>query len=161
MTTVDDLPSALLEELDSATVGTPIEAYDFTAQAVEDYHPGQRLARLIIPAHRWEVPVLVNGEGRTLISVAYEDGQWHPVGIGGAAYQLVDLQQELAHTTATIKLLRTPTLLARSVALVKQGDQESLVILRRMGYAEERFRALDAKAFEPQPPEGIVNFLTV
>ncbi len=142
-------------ELELATLGTPYEVYALSPQAVQAYKPGDRVAELVTPLHTWEVPVLVHGEARGILTVAYHDGRWQTVQYGGGidsySRNVVALQKRLAGSTAVVKLLAAHPIHS-NFALIEEGGRESLVFLNPSGF----FATLDEKALTPYPPEELM-----
>ena len=81
-------------ELEAVQFGEPVEVYVLTAEALEAYEPGQRVAPLLAPACQWEVPLLADNESRIMLTVAFFKGKWQAVEAGGI--QLAERWQSFA-----------------------------------------------------------------
>ncbi len=137
-----------------ATIGTPVERFMLSPDAITRYRPGQRVSALLTPTNDWWVPVLVNGDGRTSIFVSYRMDRWQYVGhSGNFTDPVVRLQHTLADPTATIKQVTIPHGGGIYLALVEQDGQESLVLLHPV-------RGLDDKQLlERYAPDEIMPLL--
>jgi hypothetical protein len=71
------------QELAAATLGEPYQVFILTPNAIKAYQPGMRLSSLLTMLNRWEFPVMVGGEPRTILTVELMRGKWEAVGIGG------------------------------------------------------------------------------
>ena len=119
--------------LAQATVATPVPIVLFDESRLHTYAPGMRVAPLLTPVSSWLVPVVGHGEGRAAMVVSsYPDGKLSVVQWGGyndASADLVQLQNRYAGTPVTITLILLDPW-GPNLALVTDGEQESLVVLR-------------------------------
>lgn len=72
-----------LQELAGATLGEPYQVYMLTPDALKSYQSGARLTSLLSKLNRWEFPVLIGGEPRTMLTVELMRGKWEAVSMGG------------------------------------------------------------------------------
>jgi hypothetical protein len=91
-----------LDEIRKVTLGEPVEIYILPLEALKAYIPGQKVSSLLIkhPDHRWDVPLLVEGEAKTMLNMALIRGRWQAIGIGGI--ELPKRLQALRDSLATI-----------------------------------------------------------
>lgn len=71
-------------ELERATLGEPFLIYTIAPESILAYQAGTPVEDLMAPTSLWYVPVLVNGESRTLLMIDLVGGTWKAVGIGGS-----------------------------------------------------------------------------
>jgi len=71
-------------ELDAVVLGEPLEAYVLTPQALENFNSKQSLAEQLKQMQRWEFPLLVEGDARAILVVAFFQGRWQAVEFGNA-----------------------------------------------------------------------------
>lgn len=71
-----------LEQLDQARLGEPASVYTVGLDDLRDYTPSSDPQALLIDTKRMVFPVVVDGSGRTLITVEHNDGKWHAVSFG-------------------------------------------------------------------------------
>lgn len=130
----------------SARAGTcGLQSRDqLTAEALEAYKPGQRVAPLLVPACQWEVPLLANNESRIMLTVAFFKGKWQAVEAGGI--QLAERWQsftaDLAATPVAgekeagrrIRLVRVYEI-GGNFAFIESEEEETLIPLIAYGGA--------------------------
>jgi hypothetical protein len=83
------------EELGQASLGTPFQVFTIHPDEILNYVAGTPIEEIISETDHWFFPVTVNGEARTLLTVAQMGGQWQAISIGSAG-----LAQEWADTVA-------------------------------------------------------------
>jgi hypothetical protein len=71
-----------LEQLDQARLGEPASVYTVGLDDLREYGPGSDPQALLIDTKRMVFPVVVDGSGRTLITVEHNEGKWHAVSFG-------------------------------------------------------------------------------
>jgi len=129
-------------ELEAVQLGEPVEVYVLTANALEAYKPGQRVAPLLVPVRQWEVPLLANNESRIMLTVAFFKGKWQAVEAGGT--QLAERWQafttDLAATPVAgekeagrrVRLVRVYEI-GGNFAFIESEGEETLIPLTAYG----------------------------
>src|ERR1700733_8299053 len=72
------------EEVSDLRLGDPVPIYYVRADQLKEYQPGTDAGKLMISANRRLYPVLVNGEGKLLITIEKADTGWRMVSFGQA-----------------------------------------------------------------------------
>ena len=82
------------QEIDQAKLGEPIRVYTITPDKVIDYEQGAVFISIISSTNLWLVPILSQGETKTLLTVDRMNGKWKAVAIGsaGLAKQLDEVE---------------------------------------------------------------------
>jgi hypothetical protein len=83
------------EELSLASLGSPFQVFTIHPAEILNYSADTPIGDIISGTDHWFFPVTVNGEVRTLLTVAQVGGQWQAVYIGSAG-----LGQQWAKTLA-------------------------------------------------------------
>ena len=97
------------EELSLASLGTPFQVFTIHPDEILNYSAGTSIEAIISETDQWLFPVTVNGEVRTLLTVAQVGGQWQAGSIGsaGLAQEWTDAVAKYdASTGYTQKLVR-------------------------------------------------------
>lgn len=97
------------EELSQASLGTPFQVFTIHPDEILNYDAGTPIGKIISETDHWFFPVTVNGEVRTLLTVAQMGGQWQAVSIGnaGLGQEWTDIVAQYDSSTGyTHKLVR-------------------------------------------------------
>jgi hypothetical protein len=71
------------EELQAVELGQPLQVHILSAQALENYQPGNTIEDLVDKnLLRWVFPLVVGGESRGILTVAFFEGRWQAIEIG-------------------------------------------------------------------------------
>ena len=101
------------------------------------------------------MPVLVQGVGRQLMMVGFEEGTWRVVGFGGWEVEgrnLALLQQQYAARPDAITLISADEV-GGLLALVTEGEREALIYLRD---ADDLFPELRENPLQALPPAPVM-----
>jgi hypothetical protein len=142
-------------ELNIATLGNPNEVYLLDPLTARSYQPGQRIGSLIRAKQQWEFPVLVRGESRGILTVAYFEGRWQAVEFGGLAFgqKMIALQEHLMSAPGNVRLVKFfPSY--STFALVERGSKQSLI---HLGSYVGLFPQLDRDHFTEYTPEEVMS----
>lgn len=146
-------------ELETATLGEPLEAFLVASQSLESYKPGQRFSSLLMPARQWMFPVLANEQARTILRVAFFQDRWQAVEIGGApefADRLYTLTSQASSSTVlgnspSIKLVEVQPI-GGYFALVETAESKEVLIFL---HAYKGVLS-DVQTLKPYSPDEIV-----
>ena len=151
------------QEVEMARVGVPVERFLLGLEGLKALQSGHALATLVTPNHFWQVPITVNGEGRTAVHVRWTGSAWE---WGGCCEQpsnsrnLTVVQQQFVHLSAPVKsiLVTSPTHYehAVEVAWITENDQDLLILLHAPTY----FPVLREKVMKPYPALELLTELT-
>lgn len=127
------------EEVKAATLGTPFEVFTLTPAALDAYQSGQRLAPLVSTTNTWMYPILVHGNPRTLLEVAFINGRWEPGAIGGnfLAPRLIEMQK------SSTRLMETQKSSTHSLGLRKRPGGQHMRFVR-IFQVQQDFMLLEA-----------------
>lgn len=114
------------EELSRATLGTPFQVYTIPPEEILNYNAGTPIGQIISATDHWFFPVKVNGEVRTLLTVAMVDGKWQAVSIGSAGLAQEWTAVVAKYPSDTHKLVRIYQAAADFVLLGDAGSDELL-----------------------------------
>lgn len=121
-----------IAELDRATLGEPFEVWELTPDALTQHQPGR--PAVLTDLRQYQFPILVDGQARGVLEVAYFQDKWQIVGLGnrGAGEPLVALRERLKGQEANIRLVRFFPANAE-FALIERDKSATMVLLG--GYA--------------------------
>jgi len=125
-------------ELDAVVLGEPLEAYVLTPQALEEFSFKQSLAEQLEQMRRWEFPLLVEDEARTILVVTFFQGRWQAVELGGAAFaknwqtSTAKLAEQREGKQRLLKLVKVPPI-GGNFMLVETEGEELLTPLSTFG----------------------------
>lgn len=120
------------QEVTEITLGHPYELYRLNYDQVDHYTPDMSAEQMLTPAQRWEFPVLLDGQGKGIATLATEDGRLRFVRFSAnpqLAQNLVDFQakNEQVEEEDLVKILRVPAL--NTTFAVTQPDGHTQVTL--------------------------------
>jgi hypothetical protein len=95
------------DEFAMTKIGKPYQIFTLS----QDFFSDASLAdskNYLVPTKEWRIPVMVNGENRTLVTVAIMNGKYAVVGIGGTGLskELEELEKNYPTANQEGKLLR-------------------------------------------------------
>lgn len=74
-----------LDELPSARLGKPVEAYSVRADELSQFHSGDSAEKLLHDEHVRIYPIVIAGAGRALVRIKHDATGWTPVAWGEEA----------------------------------------------------------------------------
>lgn len=117
------------EEIDQASLGTPFQVFTIDPQEILHYQEGTAIEAIVSATDHWFFPVTVDGQVRTLLTVAKMGDTWQAVTIGasGLGRQWSDTVTRFSPAAGyTHKLVRIYQAKADFVLLGGAGGDELL-----------------------------------
>jgi len=73
-------------EIDHAELGEGYQIFTIPPDKLLDESKSQDYLSMVTPTGEWEFPVLAGGKGKVLLKVAFRDGKWKNIRMGGSGF---------------------------------------------------------------------------